>query len=163
MLIAIRTLGDIREGDVYIKINGKDHRVFPNIEVNNNLCYEGVIEVEGKVLEVIARVEKDGIVIDEYNIGEQQCITKFNEAERVNFNGLNPNEKPHMGWLYQYCGVLQSSVGMAELQAVPHEAFLGLQHLEKVYNYYEKNNKDAKLLKLAIEIIKEYAGWEGLY
>ena len=163
MLLRIRTLGDIKEGDLYVKVNGTDYRVFPNKEYNNNLCYEGTLEIPAKsVYEIIVRLEKDGIVMAEYDIGVEQNQKEFRETEYVNFNYLNPNQKARMGWLYEYCAPICSFVGQTELQSAPHEAFKGLQHLEKVYNYYEKNNKDAKLLKLAIEIVKEYAGWEGI-
>lgn len=165
MLLSLGTMGDIREGKLYFKINGKDYEVLPNTDINGNWCFRGLINVDEKhIYEIIARVEKDGIIIGEYDLIESQNLEEIREAIPCNQYGrafiAGDGE---IIWANTYYMPLMADKGQADIQAVPHEAFLGLQHLEKVYDYYEKNNQDAKLLKLAIEIVKQYSGWEGMY
>jgi len=160
-MLRIRTLGDIREGDLYIQVNGKDYRVFPNMEVNGNLCYGGIIEHPEKVYEVIVRVEKYGLVLDSYDIGVQQSLTEFREAEYINVNHYIPEEEPRMVWQNEYCAPMGTFEGQTYMRASKEEAAKGLIHLQKVYNFMLNeegySEVDKQWMKLAIQVAKEFA------
>jgi len=158
-------MGDIREGRLYFKINGKDYEALPNADINGNLCFRGLINVDEKhIHEIVARVEKDGIIIDDYDLIEGQALEEVREAIPCNQYG-----QPFVAgdgkiiWANTYYFPLGAFKGEADISAVPHEAFLGLRHLEKVYKYLLKNDpENIGLLKLAIEIVRGYSGWEGM-
>jgi len=151
-----RTLGNVEVGEIYAIINGDLKINLPITKYKDKKYFSGAIELKEKIYSIIFTVEKDGLILDEYDFMVKQARKELFVSE-YNYPYINSYLHPKR-WINDYLVPLQATESSI-VETICIEVKKAIQHINKIIDYKKANQEITASLNVIVDTLEEYMGW----